>query len=91
MSTGRTLTRQLAERIAGSEPLKDTRAVEAARAGVLDWLASTLAARDDAGAAGIIAALGIGAGGTGNGRSSVPGRPERLAALDAALVNGYLS
>ncbi|MGZ7444772.1 MmgE/PrpD family protein [Paenibacillus sp. TH7-28] len=90
MSAG-SLTRQLAERIVGSVLLKDTWALEAARAGVLDWLASTLAARDDAGADSIAAALGTGVGGTGNGRSSVPGRPERLPALDAALVNGYLS
>lgn len=90
MSTG-SLTRQLAERIVGSDPLKDTRALEAARDGVLDWLASTLAARDDAGADSIAVALESCAGGTGNGRSSVPGRPGRLPAFDAALVNGYLS
>lgn len=90
MSAG-SLTRRLAERIIGSEPLKDTRALEAARAGVLDWLASTLAARDDVGADSITAALGTSMLGAGTGRSSVPGRPGRLAALDAALVNGYLS
>ncbi|MFB5269372.1 MmgE/PrpD family protein [Paenibacillus enshidis] len=90
MSAG-LLTRRLAERIVGSDPLKDAQALEAARAGVLDWLASTLAARDDAGADSITAALGISMLGAGTGDSSVPGRPGRLAALDAALVNGYLS
>jgi len=80
------ITRQLAERVVGSDPLQDAPACEAARAGVLDWLASVLAARDDQGAERIAAALGQGAG-----RASVPGRPGRLPALDAALVSGYLT
>lgn len=85
------LTRRLAERIVRSDPLRDERAAEAARAAVLDWLASALAARDDAGADKIASALGVGADRKVAGAASVLGRRYRLAAPDAALVNGYLS
>ncbi len=55
------LTSGLAERIVSADPLCDSRAVEAARAGVLDWLASALAAREDASVERIMSALGINA------------------------------
>jgi 2-methylcitrate dehydratase PrpD len=88
------LTYGLAERIVAADPLGDSQAVGAARAGVLDWLASALSARGDSGADRIVSALGLGAGAAvnaGAGDATVLGRGYRLAALDAALVNGYLS
>jgi len=85
------ITRQLAERIVDSDPLTDTRVVQLARDGVLDWLASAVAARDDANASVMITALGIRMEEQKYGHSSVLGRSERLGALDAALMNGYLS
>lgn len=61
MSSGST-TRQLAEQIVTKDPLKESVVLEAARAGVLDWLASALAARSDSGAQMILSALGYGLG-----------------------------
>lgn len=85
------LTRELAERIVRSEPLKDAGVAEAVRAAVLDWLASALAAASDPGAAMLLSALGIGVEGRNTGVSSVLGFRCRASAADAALVNGYLS
>jgi 2-methylcitrate dehydratase PrpD len=96
MSARTGLTRRLAEWVVQSDPLGDEEVLAAAKAGVLDFLASTLAARDDWGADNIAAALGVqpgrrGSESAGDGRASVIGRADRLAPLDAALVNGYLA
>lgn len=90
MSAG-SLTRELAERIVRSDPLKDAGIAEAVRAAMLDWLASALAAASDPGTAMLLSAIGIGGVGQNTGVSSVLGFRYRAAAMDAALVNGFLS
>ncbi|MDF2837225.1 MAG: protein involved in propionate catabolism [Paenibacillus sp.] len=89
--SGGSPTRELAERIVRSEPLKEAKVAEAVRAAMLDWLASAMAAASDPGAAMLLSALGIGAEGRGAGASSILGFRYRASATDAALVNGYLS
>lgn len=85
--SGEGITARLARLIAGSAPERDTRAMAAARAGLLDFLACALAGRSDPGARVLWEAAGAD---WESPVAVVPGWERRTGPLTAALMTGYL-
>jgi len=79
------VTRALAARIAEARPLEDPDVVVAARHGVIDFLAAAFAGAGDAGYRKLRNVIATGS----HGAAAAIGLPQRVAALDAALLNGY--
>ncbi|WP_432775562.1 MmgE/PrpD family protein [Brevibacillus gelatini] len=88
-STGRDrqLTKELADLVVSSHPEKDAAAMDAARLGILDFLAASLAAREDAG---LVKLWSIAEAEGGRAQVPVIGQQRKASFLAAALLNGYI-
>jgi 2-methylcitrate dehydratase PrpD len=81
------ITKKLSELVYSSHPLEDKRALEMAKLGVIDYLASSFAARDDKGVQKLLKLIE-----EEGGYHNVPiiGQNKKANFLQGALINGFL-